>query len=129
MNGQTRGKRVHQRWAEFRFSVIGQLLAAPPPRGELAAAIAALAERTWHHPITSEHSRFGFSTIERWYYRALKEKRDPVGVLRADPVLAEAAGWSIPAPDLIVRLNRATRGRLLRSDRGFPDRPDNVPAG
>ena len=82
MNGQARGKRVHQRWAEFRFSVIGQLLAAPPPKGELAAAIAALAERTWHHPITDEHTRFGFSTIERWYYRALKEKRDPVGVLR-----------------------------------------------
>ena len=26
--------------------------------------------------------RFGFSTIERWYYRALKERSDPVGVLR-----------------------------------------------
>jgi putative transposase len=82
MNGQARGKRVHQRWAEFKFSVIGQLLAAPPPKGELAAAIAALAQRTWHHPITDEHTRFGFSTIERWYYRALKEKRDPVGSLR-----------------------------------------------
>ena len=82
MGQEARGKRVHQRWAEFRFSVIGQLLAAPPPKGELAAAIAALAERTWHHPITDEHTRFGFSTIERWYYRALKEKSDPVGVLR-----------------------------------------------
>jgi putative transposase len=82
MGQEARGKRVHQRWAEFRFSVIGQLLAAPPPKGELATAIAALAERTWHHPITDEHTRFGFSTIERWYYRALKEKSDPVGVLR-----------------------------------------------
>jgi hypothetical protein len=26
--------------------------------------------------------RFGFSTIERWYYRALKERTDPVGKLR-----------------------------------------------
>jgi transposase InsO family protein len=26
--------------------------------------------------------RFGVSTIERWYYRALKERHDPVGVLR-----------------------------------------------
>jgi transposase InsO family protein len=26
--------------------------------------------------------RFGFSTIERWYYRALNERADPVGVLR-----------------------------------------------
>jgi transposase InsO family protein len=62
--------------------VIGQLLAAPPGKGELAAAIAELAERTWRHPTTGEPTRFGFSTIERWYYRALKEKRDPVAVLR-----------------------------------------------
>ena len=82
MGQEARGKRVHQRWAEFRFSVIGQLLAAPPSKGELAAAIAALAERTWHHPITDEHTSFGFSTIERWFYRAVKEKSDPVGVLR-----------------------------------------------
>ena len=42
----------------------------------------ALAERTWQHPISNKPTRFGFSTIERWYYRALKEKRDPLGVLR-----------------------------------------------
>jgi putative transposase len=82
MAEQARGKRVHERWAHFRFSVVGQLLAAPPGKGELAAAIAALADRTWHHPITDEHTRFGFSTIERWYYRASKERSDPVGVLR-----------------------------------------------
>ena len=41
-----------------------------------------LAERTWRHPTTGEPTRFGFSTIERWYYRALKEKSDPVAVLR-----------------------------------------------
>jgi transposase InsO family protein len=79
---QARGKRGHERWARFRFSVIGQLLAAPPPKGELAGAIAALAERTWHHPISGKPVRFGFSTIERWYYRALKEKSDPLGSLR-----------------------------------------------
>ena len=33
-------------------------------------------------PITGDPARFGFSTIERWYYRALKERSDPVGVLR-----------------------------------------------
>jgi putative transposase len=82
MGHEARAKRVHQRWAEFRFSVIGHLLAAPPAKGELAGAIAELAEHTWRHPTTSEPTRFGFSTIERWYYRALKEKRDPVGVLR-----------------------------------------------
>jgi len=82
MGEQTRGRRVHERWAHFRFSVIGQLLAAPPGKGELAAAIKELAERTWRHPTTGEPTRFGFSTIERWYYRALKEKSDPVAVLR-----------------------------------------------
>jgi putative transposase len=82
MTERVRGKRVHERWAEFRFAVIGHLLASPPPKGELARELEALAERTWHHPITDEHTRFGFSTIERWYYRALKEKMDPVGSLR-----------------------------------------------
>ena len=82
MTQRTRGPRVHERWAHLRFSVIGQLLAAPPPKGELKAAIAALAERTWQHPTTGEPVRFGFSTIEDWYYRACKERADPVGVLR-----------------------------------------------
>jgi hypothetical protein len=37
MTRQTRGSRVHERWAHLRFSVIGQLLAAPPAKGELKA--------------------------------------------------------------------------------------------
>src|SRR5215467_9443698 len=82
MSEQARVERIHERWARFRFAVIGLLLAAPPRRGELAGAIAALAERTWQHPISGKPTRFGFSTIERWYYRALKERSDPVGVLR-----------------------------------------------
>lgn len=82
MPEQVRAGPVHERWAQFRFSVIGQLLAAPPAKGELAVAIAALAERIWHHPMSGEPVRFGFSTIERWFYRALKERNDPVGVLR-----------------------------------------------
>jgi putative transposase len=79
---QARGPRVHERWAHLRFSVIGQLLAAPPPKGELRAEIEALAGRQWRHPITGDPVRFSFSTIERWYYRALKERTDPVGKLR-----------------------------------------------
>jgi hypothetical protein len=66
MTEQVRGKRVHERWAHFRFSVIGQLLASPPAKGELAGAITALAARTWHHPTTGEPARFGFSTINRF---------------------------------------------------------------
>ena len=74
--------RVHERWAHVRFSIVGQLLAAPPAKGELKAAIRELAARTWQHPTTGKPVRFGFSTIERWYYRALRERTDPVGVLR-----------------------------------------------
>src|SRR5208337_3268600 len=74
--------RSHEAWARFRFSVVGPLLAAPPQRGELQARLQELAAQNWRHPITAEWGHFGFSTIERWYYLALNEKQDPVGVLR-----------------------------------------------
>ena len=72
--------RVHERWAEFRFSVIGQLLAAPPRKGELRAEIEALAAQEWQHPITGDPVRFAYSTIERWFY-AVTGENDPVGAL------------------------------------------------
>ena len=105
MTQQARGPRVHERWAHLRFSVIGQLLAAPPPKGELRAEIEALAGRQWRHPVTGEPVRFGFSTIERWFYRALKERSDPVGVLRRklrtdagqQPAMSEAVRQAVLA--------------------------------
>ena len=69
-------------WARFRFSVVGALLSSPPPRGELKAAIGALAAKTWTHPISQRDVRFAAGTIERWYYTARREKDDPLGVLR-----------------------------------------------
>ena len=72
----------HERWARLRFSVIGQLLAAPPEKGALRAALRELAQRTWLHPITGKPVRFGRSTIERWLYIARRTPRDPLGVLR-----------------------------------------------
>ena len=56
-------ERSHQRWAEFRFSVIGSLLTSPPSRGELKPRIRELAGKTWRHPITGNPTTFGFSTI------------------------------------------------------------------
>jgi putative transposase len=47
-----RSWRVHERWAQMRFSVVGRLLAAPPPAGELRAEIEKLAAQEWRHPIT-----------------------------------------------------------------------------
>ena len=76
------GSRVHERWARLRFSIIGALLAAPPAKGALRAALQQLAAREWRHPSTGAPVRFGVSTIERWLYRARNEKHDPVGVLR-----------------------------------------------
>jgi len=72
----------HERWAYMRFSVVGQLLAAPPQKGELRAELERLAAHEWRHPITGLPVRFGVSTLERWFHRVRKEGRDPVRVLR-----------------------------------------------
>ena len=74
--------RPHQRWAQFRFSVVGPLLAAPPKRGELQHLLDELAAKHWRHPISGQWMRFGRSTIERWYDAARNEAKDPVRVLQ-----------------------------------------------
>jgi len=75
--------RRHERWANLRHSIVGALLAAPPARGELDAAIAALTAKTWTHPITGEPVHFAYSTIERWLYLARRAGHaDTVNVLR-----------------------------------------------
>ena len=74
--------RSHEQWARFRFSVIGPLLAAPPDRGELQEQLESLAAKKWRHPITGQGVQFGLSTIERWFYTARNEKKDPVQALR-----------------------------------------------
>ena len=80
-----RQPRIYDRWAQLRFSVIGQLLADPPVKGTLRSEIRKLSLREWRHPATGEPVRFGGSTIQRWYYKALRERTDPVGVLRRKP--------------------------------------------
>jgi transposase InsO family protein len=70
-------------WARLRFAIIGPLLAAPPERGELQDALRALAARRWRHPSSGQDVCFGVSTLQRWYYAAKHEARDPVGALRA----------------------------------------------
>jgi len=81
--GRTTG--IYDRWAQLRFSVIGQLLADPPVKGTLLAEIRKLSQRAWRHPVTGEPVRFGSSTIQRWFYKALRERTDPVAVLRRKP--------------------------------------------
>ncbi|MHB9137725.1 MAG: transposase family protein [Acidithiobacillus ferrooxidans] len=91
-------------WAHFRFSIVGSLLSAPPSRGELQAAIAALADKTWTHPITQREVRFSAKTIERWFYRARRERDDPVRVLRR-AVRKDCGKVSLP-PELVEYLAR-----------------------
>jgi putative transposase len=74
------GEDDRDRWARLRFAVIGPLLAAPPAKGQLQAALRELTERTWQHPVTGQPVRFGFSTVERWFYAARGD--DPVAALR-----------------------------------------------
>lgn len=74
---------IRERWARLRFAVVGPLLVAPPPSGELHTAIAALAQQAWRHPVTGLPVRFGFSTVERWYYVARRAGADPVRALRS----------------------------------------------
>ena len=121
--------RIHQRWAHLRFSIVGPLLAAPPARGELAAALEALSQKTWRHPITAEPVRFGQSTIERWLYRARRETVDPVSVLRrkvrkdlgrqsalSDPIQAVLRGQYQSHPAWSAQLHLDNLAALIHSD-------------
>lgn len=83
-------------WGRFRFAVVGALLSAPPPRGELKAALRSLAAKTWTHPVTGRAVQFSAVTIERWYYTACREKDDPVGGLRR-AVRKDCGQVSLPA--------------------------------
>jgi len=97
-----------ERWAHLRFSVVGPLLASPPPRGQLHGRLRALADQAWRHPTSGAWVHFGVSTIERWYYRALQAKQDPVGALRRQ-VRMDAGGFTAIAPALAEKLTAQYR--------------------
>lgn len=82
MEKEPQNLRSHERWAHFRFSVVGPLLAAPPARGELQHQLRELTAKKWRHPISGQWISLGRSTIERWYYKALHGKDGPVEVLK-----------------------------------------------
>jgi transposase InsO family protein len=81
---QMAGLSSHERWARFRFSVVGPLFASPPAPGALQEELVRLSERTWQHPTTGEPVKFAVSTIERWYYAA-RGDNDPVVALKRKP--------------------------------------------
>lgn len=67
-----------RKWAEFKFSVIGHLLASPPPFGKLQEELRILSSKLWKHPQTGQHCKYSKSTLERWYYLSLKERETPI---------------------------------------------------
>lgn len=77
----THNREDPDRWARLRFAIIGPLLAAPPPRGQLRRALQALAQKSWRHPVNGTVIRFSVPTLERWYYAA-RQAADPVAALR-----------------------------------------------
>lgn len=92
-----------ERWARFRFSVIGGLLASPPAGGDLQAALRVLADRPYQHPLRpGARVQLGFSTIERWYYQA-KDRADPIAALGRKLRADTGRAWAL-APDLVTVL-------------------------
>jgi hypothetical protein len=72
----------NRRWAEFRFSIVGGLLASPPKKGDLQEEIEILSRKLWKHPTTGYLTSFGFSTIESWYYESRNGRNNPIEVLQ-----------------------------------------------
>ena len=57
-------------WAKFRYNIVSELLNNHFQRGELKNKILKISKNKWKHPVTGKEIVFGYSTIERWYYRA-----------------------------------------------------------
>jgi putative transposase len=91
---------ARDRWARPRLLVIGQLLAAPPPRGQLKARLSELSAQTWRHPLHGRDVRFGVSTLERWLALA-RRSPDPAALLatvpRVDAGRSRAVGAELAA--------------------------------
>jgi putative transposase len=103
-----RGQADRDRWARLRFAIIGPLLAAPPAKGQLQAALRELSTRSWQHPVSGASVRFGVSTLERWYYAARGAGDDPVTVLRTR-IRADAGRSRRISPTLVVALEAQYR--------------------
>jgi len=63
-----------ERMGQFRLKIIGGLLASPPVQGDLKQQLSLLAQKPWLHPVSGEMLYYSIPTLERWYYKAKKEK-------------------------------------------------------
>ena len=110
----------YDRWAKFRFAVVGPLLAAPPKRGELHSKLESLSKQQWRHPLTGKPARLGTSTIERWYLLA-RRSANPLEVLRRQ-VRSDAGQHPSMAPKVCAEL-RAQYRRHPKWSKRLPVRP------
>jgi len=95
------------KWALFRFSVVGGLLANPPAKGELRKELERLSHQIYTHPITSKSTIFHFSTIECWYYKA-KNAQDPIIAL-GRKICSDYGSSIVLTPELIRMLGQQYR--------------------
>ena len=77
---EDKNKTTAIRWSEFRFAIIGPLLASPPKKGELKQALNILSKKLWTHPTTGDIVCYSVKTLQRWYYLA-KSSEQPISSL------------------------------------------------
>jgi transposase len=70
-----------RRWAEFRLAAVGHLAFGDIKRGKVDRELRSLSARQWKHPISGSCVRFGYSTIQRWYYTVLNNPKAPLRAL------------------------------------------------
>ena len=59
----------------FRYGIISELLSRPPDKGELAARLREIAEKSYTQPWNNEVINISVRTLERWYASARKNAR------------------------------------------------------
>ena len=101
-------KSQSQKLAEFRFSIIGNLLSSPPKRGEGLKEFKKLAAKQWEHPITGALVSYHWHTIEQWYYDARNDQLNSIDVLR--PKIRSDKGRSRSLSEEVKKIIRERYG-------------------
>jgi putative transposase len=91
--------------ARLRFSIVSSLLVCPPGPGELSSRLDELAAKIWHHPVSCSSIQFARSTIERWYYIALRTPTDPLSSLR-QRIRTDRGRFRLVGPALGARIRQ-----------------------
>jgi transposase InsO family protein len=120
-----RSGRRHDHWAHLRFAIVGPLLAAPPPKGDLHEALTALAERGWQHPTRGEQPSMRdvlrqalhaqYDAHRSWSYQLHRDNLR--ALLAATPALGPLPSYST------VRRYMQAQGLLRQRRRTARDRP------